>query len=179
MQKKWKNHKLIVSQRHKLVLYLQLIILVKVWHVVRHYAVVEAPYPSKAACTSMWSTYKVFEPLHMQWMGICNHWQPLPLPLLSQILTVGWKLGSHCWATNHTIVQWLRLHTHPKLHAHQRGAQIRCMNQFICSGWAYGTISNPLPLPLLTQILKVGWHPPGSLLSYKPYHYAVVEARKS
>jgi len=34
-----------------------------------HYvAVVEAPYPSKAACTSMWSTYKVFEP--MQWMGI-------------------------------------------------------------------------------------------------------------
>jgi hypothetical protein len=42
-----------------------------------HYAVVEAPYPSKAACTSMWSTYKVFEPLHMQWMGIWNHWQPV------------------------------------------------------------------------------------------------------
>ncbi len=36
------------------------------------YAVVEAPYPSKAACTSMWSTYKVCEPLHMQWMGICT-----------------------------------------------------------------------------------------------------------
>ena len=32
-----------------------------------HYAVVvEAPYPSKAACTSMWTTYKVYEPLHMQ-----------------------------------------------------------------------------------------------------------------
>ena len=27
-----------------------------------HYAVIEAPYPSKAACTSMWSTYKVYEP---------------------------------------------------------------------------------------------------------------------
>jgi hypothetical protein len=34
------------------------------------YAVVKAPYPSKAACTSMWSTCKVYEPLHMQWMGI-------------------------------------------------------------------------------------------------------------
>jgi len=42
-----------------------------------HYAVVEAPYPSKAACTSMWSTYKVYEPLHMQWMGIWNHQQPV------------------------------------------------------------------------------------------------------
>jgi hypothetical protein len=40
-----------------------------------HYAVVEAPYPSKAACTSMRSTYNVFEPLHFQWMGIWNHWQ--------------------------------------------------------------------------------------------------------
>jgi hypothetical protein len=53
-----------------------------------HYAVVEAPYPSKAACTSMRSTYNVFE-------------------------------------------------------------------HFICSGWAYGTISNPLPSSLLTQILTV------------------------
>jgi len=53
-----------------------------------HYADVEAPYPSKAACTSMWSTYKV-------------------------------------------------------------------LNHFICSGCAYGTISNPLPSPMLTQILKV------------------------
>jgi len=25
-------------------------------------------------------------------------------------------------------MQWLRLHTHPKLLAHQRGAHIRCMN---------------------------------------------------
>ena len=41
------------------------------------YAVVEAPYPSKADCTSMWSTYKVFEPLHMQWTGMWKHWQPV------------------------------------------------------------------------------------------------------
>jgi hypothetical protein len=44
-----------------------------------HYAVVEAPYPSKAACTSMWSICKVFEPLHMQWMGIWNHRQPVTI----------------------------------------------------------------------------------------------------
>ena len=49
-----------------------------------HYAVVEAPYPSKAACTSMWSTYKVFDPLHMQWqwMGIWNHRQPVTIALV-------------------------------------------------------------------------------------------------
>ena len=47
-----------------------------------HYAVVEAPYPSKAACTSIWSTYKVYEPLHMQWMGIWNHRQPVTIALV-------------------------------------------------------------------------------------------------
>jgi hypothetical protein len=41
----------------------------KAWVTAGHYAVVEAPYPSKHACTSMWSTY-VFKPLHMQWTGI-------------------------------------------------------------------------------------------------------------
>jgi len=47
-----------------------------------HYAVIEAPYPSKAACTSMWSTYKVYEPLHMHWMGIWNHQQPVTTTLV-------------------------------------------------------------------------------------------------
>jgi len=47
-----------------------------------HNAVVEAPYPSNAACTSMWSTYKVFEPLHIQCMGIRNHWQPVTIALV-------------------------------------------------------------------------------------------------
>jgi hypothetical protein len=47
-----------------------------------HYAVIEAPYLFKAACTSMWSTYKVFESLHMQWMGIWNHRQPVTIALV-------------------------------------------------------------------------------------------------
>ncbi len=47
-----------------------------------HYAVVEAPYPSKAACTSMWSTFNVLEPLHMQWMGIWNHRHPITTALV-------------------------------------------------------------------------------------------------
>ena len=46
------------------------------------YAVVEAPYPSKAACTSMSSTYKVYAPIHMKWMGIWNHWQPVTIALV-------------------------------------------------------------------------------------------------
>ena len=29
----------------------------------------------------MWSTYKVFELLIMQWMGIWNHWQPVTTAL--------------------------------------------------------------------------------------------------
>jgi len=129
-----------------------------------YYAVVEAPYPSKAACTSMWSTHKVFEPLHlhMQWTGIWNHWQPVTIALVVPDFDSQLKGRVLCGATNHTIMQWLRLHTHPKLLAHQYGAHIRCLNHFICSGWAYGTIGNPLPPPMLTQILKVGWHPPGS-----------------
>jgi hypothetical protein len=81
----------------------------------------------------------------------------------------------HCWATNHTIMQWLRLHTHPKLLAHECGAHIRCLNHFICSGQACGTIGNPLQSPLLSQILTVSWKL-GSLLGYKSYYYAVVEA---
>ena len=44
-----------------------------------HYVVVEAPYPSKAACTSMWSTYKVYESIQMQWMGIWNHRQHITI----------------------------------------------------------------------------------------------------
>jgi hypothetical protein len=76
-------------------------------------------------------------------------------------------------------MQWLRLHTHPKLLAHQCGAHIRCMNHFICNGWAYGTIGNPLPSPLFTQIFDSWLKAWVTLLGYKPYHYAVVEARKS
>jgi hypothetical protein len=82
----------------------------------------------------------------------------------------------HCWATNHTIIQWLRLHTHPKLLAHQCVTHIRCLNHFICSGRAYKNIGNPLPSPLLTQILTVDWKL-GSMLGYKPYQHAVVEAQ--
>jgi len=69
-----------------------------------HYAVVEAPYPSRAACTSTWSTYKVFELLHMQWMGIWNHRQPVTTTARKAVVEA-----------------------------------------------PYGTIGNPLPLPLLTK----------------------------
>jgi len=47
-----------------------------------HYAVVDAPYPSKAACTSMWSTCEVFEQLHMHSMRIWNHRQPFTTALV-------------------------------------------------------------------------------------------------
>jgi len=62
-----------------------------------HYAVVEAPYPSKAACTSMWSTYKVYEPLHMQWMGIWNHRQPITNALV--VPDFDSQLKARVWVT--------------------------------------------------------------------------------
>jgi len=31
---------------------------------------------------SMWSTYKVYEPIHMRWMGIWNHRQPVTIALV-------------------------------------------------------------------------------------------------
>jgi hypothetical protein len=90
----------------------------------------------------MWSTYKVHEPLHMQWMGIWNHRQPVTIALVDPDFDSRLK----AWVTllgykpYHYRMQWLRLHTHPKLLAlaHQCGTHIRCMNRFICSGWAYG-----------------------------------------
>jgi hypothetical protein len=30
----------------------------------------------------MWSTYEVYEPIHMQWMGILNHRQPVTIALV-------------------------------------------------------------------------------------------------
>ena len=74
-----------------------------------------------------------------------------------------------------TIMQWLRLHTHSNLLSHQCGAHMRCLNNFICCGWAYGTISKWLPQHLMTQIMKV-CQKLTSLLSYKQLHHAVVEA---
>jgi len=62
-----------------------------------HYAVVEAPYPSKAACTSMWSMYKVYEPLHMQWMGIWNHRQPDTIALV--VPDFDSRLKARVWVT--------------------------------------------------------------------------------
>ncbi len=62
-----------------------------------HYAVVEAPYPSKAACTSMWSTYKVFEPLHMQWMDIWNNRQPITIALVVPDFDNRLKVGFGIW----------------------------------------------------------------------------------
>jgi len=62
-----------------------------------HYAVAEAPYPSKADCTSMWSTFKVFEPLHMQWMGIWNHQQPVTIALVDPDFDS--RLKARVWVT--------------------------------------------------------------------------------
>ena len=72
---------------------------------------------------------------------------------------------------------WLRLHTHPKLLAHQCEAHIRCLNHFIYSGWAYGTNHRqPVTIALVDPDFDSRLKAWVTLLGNKPYHYAVVEA---
>jgi hypothetical protein len=67
----------------------------------------------------------------MQWLGIWNHWQPVTIALVDPDFDSRLKSWFTLLAyTNHTIMQWLRLHTHPNLLAHQCGAHIRCLNHF-------------------------------------------------
>jgi len=63
-------------------------------------------------------------------------------------------------------MQYLRLHTHPKLHTHQCGAHIRCtMNQFICS---YAVVEAPYPSKAACTSM---W------CTYKVYYEPVVARR--
>jgi hypothetical protein len=52
---------------------------------------VEAPYPSRAICTSMLSTYKEFETLYMLWIGIQNYHHLLQLFVFDLHFEVVWQ----------------------------------------------------------------------------------------
>ena len=85
-------------------------------------------------------------------------------------------LGSHCWATNHTIMQWLRLHTHPKLLAHQCGAHkvFEPLHMQWMGIWNHRQpVTIALVVPDFDSCRLKAWV---TLLGYKPYHNAVVEA---
>jgi hypothetical protein len=76
-------------------------------------------------------------------------------------------------------MQWLRLHTHPKLHAHQCGAHV--VYESIHMQWM-GIWNHWQPVaiahvdPNFESRRKSSWI---TLLGYKPYHYEVVKARNS
>jgi hypothetical protein len=121
------------------------------------------------------SIYKVFDNVHMLWMGIWIHHHAVTTAqtILSvgewnqTILSVGEWLG--------TIVQWLRLKTHLEWFPHPPQAYTRCLKTFICCGWAYGSITTPLPPHLLVQIWEFDQNPVLKL-GCKPLQCAVVEA---
>jgi hypothetical protein len=52
----------------------------------------------------------VIDNIHMMWMADQSITMPLPPQLLAQIgLGELVEILSHCWASYHAIVQWLRL----------------------------------------------------------------------
>jgi len=73
------------------------------------------------------------------------------------------------------IAQWLRLLPIIEWIPHPLPTYERHLITFISCGWAHGTFIMPPPLHVLTQMWEVAWNP-ASLLGYKGYHRAVVEA---
>ena len=50
------------------------------------------------------------------------------------------EILGHCWATSRTIMQAVRLKTHPKWIIHPWQTYARWLTTFICNGWAHGFI---------------------------------------
>jgi hypothetical protein len=62
--------------------------------------------------------YKVFDNLHMQWMGIWIHHHSVFTTGSSPDLENQQKSVVHCWGTNCTITHLMRLYAHPKWITH-------------------------------------------------------------
>jgi len=142
-----------------------------------HYAVVEAPYPSKAACTSMWSTYKVNEPIHMQWMGIWNHRQPVTIALVDPDFDSRLK----AWVTLQGYKPYHYAVVEAPYPSKAACTSMRCTYKVyepLHMQWM-GIWNHQQPVtivlvdPDFESWLTFSWI---TLLGYKPYHYAVVEA---
>ena len=85
------------------------------------------------------------------------------------------KILGHCWLTNHTFTQTMRLETHPEWITHLWHTYTRRLTTFICNGWAYGFITTPLSWQVAAMIFEISQNP-RSLLAYKPYIYRDNEA---
>jgi hypothetical protein len=146
-----------------------------------HYAVIETPYPSKAACTSMRSRYKVYEPLHMQWMGIWNHRQPVTIALVVPDF-------------DSRLKAWVTLLGYKPYHYAVVEAPYLSKAAYT-SIWSTYKVYEPIHMQWIgiwnhQQPVAIADVDPDfeswltfyswiKLLGYKPYHYAAVEARKS
>jgi hypothetical protein len=106
---------------------------------------VEAPHPHGMVHSSTPYIYKVFQTIHMLWMGRwVHHLATTTILVAAEFRELADFLG-HCEATNDVKVKWLRPHTHmewftPSLHTYSR-----CFRPFICCGWADGSTILPLP----------------------------------
>jgi hypothetical protein len=116
-------------------------------------------------------------------MFICCGWahgsiiMPLPTHVSTQAdvgsplkfsITTGWQRMTlwSGWGWLLPKMEWI---------PHPLPTYERYLTTFIFCGWAHGTFIMWLPLHVFAQMWEVQWNP-ASLLGYKGYHCAVVEA---
>ena len=139
-----------------------------------HCAMVEALTQHGMVPSSPHIIYQALDNVHMLWMGTWIYHNAVTNTCVHP------DVGSlpkyyHCWVTKEVIVQWLRVLTNMESIPHPLPTYARYLTTFICCGWAHGTFIMWLPLHVFIQMWEVQWNP-ASLLGYKGYHCAVVEA---
>jgi hypothetical protein len=67
------------------------------------------------------------------------------------------EIMDHCWVSNDTIMQWLRLSSHMEWFPHPFQTCKRWLTNIVYSWWGYGAPTMLLLPHLWDQIWKVGW----------------------
>jgi hypothetical protein len=119
---------------------------------------VEAQDPHGMVPTSTPYIYKVFETIHMLWMGGWVHHYAITTILVSPKFRELADFLGHSEAINDARVDWLMPKTHMEWFSHplHTYTSTRCLRPFIvCYGWADGSTIMPLPPYMYAQNLGV------------------------
>jgi hypothetical protein len=115
---------------------------------------VEAQDPHGMVPTYTTYIYKVFETIHMLWMGRWVHHHTTTTILVCPKYRELADFLGHSKAANNARVDWLRPKTHMEWFSHPLHAytSTRCLSPFIvCCGWADGSTIMPLPPYMYAQ----------------------------
>jgi hypothetical protein len=119
---------------------------------------VEAQDPHGMVPPSTPYIYKVFETIHMLWMGRWVHHHAITTILVCPKFRELADFLGHSEATNDARLDWLRPKTHMEWFPHpiHTYTSTRCLRPFIvCCGWADGSTIMPLPPYMYAQNLGV------------------------